>query len=129
MFHLFIKPELIVFAVSFDFTLEKILDVRDLADMMPSNPGVVPEDEVMSFVEADVVAYALDQCGKGHYITSEVSYRVGIGKVERAIRNAKFLQELTGKESHAVVAGNYINESAEVMVKREDIRWYQMNIH
>ena len=129
MFHLFIKPELIVFAVSFDFTPEKILDVRDLADMMRSNPGVVTKDEVMSFVEADVVAYALDQCGKGHYITSEVSYRVGIGEVERAIRNAKFLHELTGKESHAVVAGNYINESAEVMVKREDIRWYQMNIH
>ena len=80
----------------------------------------------MSFIEADLVIHAKDGMGEDHYIAAEVSYTVGSNDVDRAIRNAEFLEKLTDKESHAMVVGNEINGMAGMIIEREGIPWYQL---
>ena len=80
----------------------------------------------MSFIEADLVTHAKDGMGEDHYIAAEVSYTVGSNDVDRAIRNAEFLEKLTDKESHAMVVGNEINGMAGIIIEREGIPWYQL---
>ena len=120
------NPEMIVFAISEDLRREAVLTSQDLIDMLRSKPGVVPQEDKMSFLEADLVVRAKDGSDEDHYITAEVSYTVGSSDVDRTIRNAGFLKELTGKQSHAVVVGNHINGTAAMIVEREGIPWYQL---
>ena len=120
------NPEMIVFAISEDLRCEAVLTSQDLIDMLRSKPGVIPQEDKMSFLEADLVIRAKDGSGEDHYITAEVSYTVGSNDVDRTIRNAGFLRGLTGKQSHAVVVGNYINGTAAMIIEREGIPWYQL---
>ena len=120
------NPEMIVFAISEDLRREAVLTSQDLIDMLRSKPDVVPDEARMSFLEADLVVRAKDGSGEDHYITAEVSNTVGSNDVDRTIRNAGFLRELTGKQSHAVVVGNDINGTAAMIIEREGIPWYQL---
>lgn len=120
------NPDLIVFALSEDLLIEKILTAQDIAAMLRSRPRVVPQDARMSFIEADLIIHAKDLSGEDHYIAVEVSYTVGSSDVDRAIRNAQFLSGLTNKESHAMVVGNDINGTASMIVEREGVVWYQL---
>ena len=120
------NPDLIVFALSEDLLIEKILTAQDIVAMLRSRPGVVPQDARMSFIEADLMIHAKDLAGEDHYIAAEVSYTVGSGDVDRAIRNTEFLRGLTDKDSHAVVVGNDINGTAQMIVEREGVVWYQL---
>ena len=120
------NPEMIVFAISEDLRREAVLTSQDLIDMLRSKPDVVPQEDKMSFLEADLVVRAKDGSDEDHYITAEVSYTVGSNDVDRTIRNAGFLRELTGKQSHAVVVGNEINGTAAMIIEGEGIPWYQL---
>lgn len=120
------NPGLIVFALSEDLLIEKILTAQDIAAMLRSRPGVVPQDARMSFIEADLMIHAKDLAGEDHYIAAEVSYTVGSSDVDRAIRNAEFLSGLTDKEAHAIVVGNDINGTAQMIIEREGVVWYQL---
>ncbi|MCY4654270.1 MAG: hypothetical protein OXC95_14040 [Dehalococcoidia bacterium] len=120
------NPEMIVFAISEDLRREAVITSQDLIDMLRSKPDVVPQEDKMSFLEADLVVRAKDGSGEDHYITAEVSYTVGSSDVDRTVRNAGFLRELTGKQSHAVVVGNEINGTAAMIIEREGIPWYQL---
>ena len=120
------NPGLIVFALSEELLVEKILTAQDIAAMLRSRPGVVPQDARMSFIEADLMIHAKDLAGEDHYIAAEVSYTVGSSDVDRAIRNAEFLSGLTDKEAHAIVVGNDINGTAQMIVEREGVVWYQL---
>lgn len=120
------SPDLLVFALSEDLFIEKVLTAQDIGAMLRAKPGIVPQDARMSFVEADLMIHAKDSEGEDHYIAAEVSYTVGSNDVDRAIRNAEFLGRLTDKESHAVVVGNDINGTASMIVEREGVTWYQL---
>ena len=120
------RPDLIVFALSEDLLIEKILTAQDIGAMIRSRQGVVPQDARMSFVQADLLIHAKDSDGEDHYIAAEVSYTVGSSDVDRAIRNAKFLGELTDKEAHAIVVGSEINGTAAMIIEREGVPWYQL---
>ncbi len=120
------RPDLIVFALSEDMRYQKTLAASDLMDMIRARPGIVPQDAKMSFLEADLAIHAKDSSGEDHYIAAEVSYTVGSRDVDRAIRNADFLRMLTDKQSHAMVVGNDINGTAEMIVEREGVAWYQL---
>ena len=120
------NPEMIVFAISEDLKREAVLTSQDLIDMIRSKPDIIPQEDKMSFLEADLVVRAKDGRGEDHYITAEVSYTVGSNDVDRTIRNAGFLRSLTGKQSHAVVVGNHINGTAAMIIEREGIPWYQL---
>ncbi len=120
------NPGLIVFALSEELLVEKILTAQDIAAMLRSRPGVVPQDARMSFIEADLMIHAKDLAGEDHYIAAEVSYTVGSSDVDRAIRNAELLSRLTDKDSHAIVVGNDINGTAQMIVEREGVVWYQL---
>ncbi len=123
------RPDIIVFALSEDLLIEKVLTAQDLVGMIRSRPDVVPQDDRMSFIEADIVIHAKDSAGKDHYIAAEVSYTVGSSDVDRAIRNSEFLKKLTDEESHAMVIGSDINGTATMIVEREGVHWYQLRRH
>ena len=91
------SPDLIVFTLSEDLLIEKVLTAQDIGAMLRARPGIVPQDARMSFVEADLIIHAKDSDGEDHYIAAEVSYTVGSGDVDRAVRNAEFLGRLTDK--------------------------------
>ncbi len=120
------SPDLIVFALSEDLLIERVLTAQDVGAMLRARPGIVSQDARMSFVEADLLIQVKDGEGEDHYIAAEVSYTVGSNDVDRAIRNAEFLRRLTDKESHAVVVGNDINGTASMIVEREGVTWYQL---
>ena len=120
------SPDLIVFVLSEDLLIEKVLTAQDIGAMLRARPGIVPQEARMSFVEADLLIHVKDGEGEDRYIAAEVSYTVGSNDVDRAIRNAEFLRRLTDKESHAVVVGNDINGMASMIIEREGVTWYQL---
>ena len=120
------KPDVIVFTLSEDLLIEKVMTAQDIGAMLRARPGIVPQDVRMSFVEADLLIHAKDSDGEDHYIAAEVSYTVGSDDVDRVIRNAELLRRLTDKQARAIVVGSDINGTAAMIAEREGVAWYRL---
>ena len=58
-----------------------------------------------SFLDADIIADAIDSQGNECFIAIEASYTVQTRDADRAIRNASYLTRFTGKASYMAVTG------------------------
>ena len=67
--------------------------------------GGVPLGDRKSFLNADIVAEALDAEGNECFIVAEASYTVRRRDVCRVIGNASYLMRFTGKPCYMAVAG------------------------
>ena len=81
-------------------TIIELLNLTDAADTTD-----VAVNELRSFHRADLIVEVTDSDGEVCYVAAEASYTVNGRDTERAIRNAGLLTKLTGRRSHAVVAG------------------------
>ena len=63
-----------------------------------------PVDDVRSFRAADLIMLVRDDKGQPTYIALEASFTVAAKDIERAKRNAEYLQEFTGLPARGVVA-------------------------
>ena len=73
-----------------------------------------------SFLNADIIADALDSQGNECFIAVEVSYTVQAKDTDRAIRNASYLTRFTGKPSYMAVTGVSKLEEVNDIVSEED---------
>lgn len=87
-------------------TLRKldILHIWQAAERDRLIEGISARDR-RSFLNADIIADALDSQGKGCFIAVEVSYTVHVRDTDRVIRNANYLTRFTGKPSYMAVTG------------------------
>jgi len=87
-----------------------------------------PEGDVKSFREADLVLLARDDSGHPSYIAVEASYTVSGRDIQRARRNAEYLQELTGLPAKGVVAGVEIAPGREQNAITDGVHCYHIPV-
>ena len=84
------------------------------------------KSDAESFINADLVMMVNDRNYHPMYIAVEASYTVHPRDVERAVRNADYVQELTGVPACPVVAGVEMMPDAESLATDRQVDWYQI---
>ena len=102
-------------------TIIELLNLTDAADTTD-----VAVNELRSFHRADLIVEVTDSDGEVCYVAAEASYTVNGRDTERAIRNAGLLTKLTGRRSHAVVAGCRRDDRIRDRVESGAVYWYQL---
>ncbi len=82
--------------------------------------------EAESFGNADMIANVLDSEGKPSYLALEASYTVADNDVGRAIRNAAYLNTLTGLGAYAAVAGVNVLPEVQAKIDAGKVRFYRI---
>lgn len=101
---------------------------REIAELLELSAIAVTDREVLrriaeqlqlpyntrrSFTRADLVFQAQDRHGIVHWYAAEISWTIAPRDLERARRNAQFLQEATGMPAQAVVCGYRYEENMD----------------
>lgn len=120
------KPELV--AESLGYYYERMLSPSELIDMTRELPEVISSPgERESFLNADLVLKVKDKDEKlTNYLAVEISYTGQQRDVDRAIRNARFLQRFTGRPAHAAIASVEIDETTRAEVDRGYVFWHRI---
>ena len=104
-------------------TIIELLNLTDGADTTD-----VAVNELRSFHRADLIVEVTDSDGEVCYVAAEASYTVNGRDTERAIRNAGLLTKLTGRRSHAVVAGCRRDDRIRDRIESGAVYWYQLTL-
>ena len=100
-------------------------DLWDLTDSIHASD--VPSNELESFRRADLIMEATDEAGESSYIAVEISFTVNGRDTDRAIRNAAFLTQWTGRPARAVVAGFRRDDRIQSRIESGDVSWHQLD--
>ena len=84
------------------------------------------KSDAESFINADLVMMVNDRSYHPMYMAVEASYTVHSKDVERAVRNADYVQKLTGVPARPVVAGVEMMPDAESLATDRQVDWYQI---
>ncbi len=84
----------------------------------------IPANELRSFREADLVIRAENESGV-EYIAVEASYTADSRDTGRALRNARFLMEFTGRPAQAAVASVRKDNEIEDLISSGSVYWYE----
>ena len=87
----------------------------------------IPTNELRSFRRADLMIEATDQDGKKCYIAVEISFTVNGRDTTRALRNARFLTQFTGRRSYAAVAGLRRDDRIHGLIESGEVFWYALD--
>ena len=100
---------------------------RTEIEAIPNNGPHLDLAQLMSFRNADLIMEVRGQDPRMViYIAVEVSYTVAKYDADRAIRNARFLKDLTNREAHAAIAGVAILTDARRQVDDGEVSWYEI---
>ena len=103
----------------------RTLTEADLFRMAQKDPDVVPNDQLNSFKQADlVIESTLD--GEAQYVAAEISFTGTAGDAERAIRNANFLTQLTGCAATPAVASVEKNAALDSRIESGSLHWHHI---
>ena len=101
----------------------RTLTEADLFRMAQKDPDVVPNDQLNSFKQADlVIETTLD--GETQYAVVEISYTGTAGDAERAIRNANFLTQFTGCPATPAVASVRKTATLDSRIESGGLHWH-----
>ena len=115
-------------ALSLGLRRVRDLGVEDLYDLLvAADTSDLARGEMESFRRADLVMEARDADGETVYIAVEVSFTANGRDTNRAIRNAQWLSDFTGKDSRAVVAGVRRDNRLEESIAAGEVIWYQLD--
>lgn len=93
------------------FDLESVLSRREIRAMIrASDTSDISRDDLRSFASADLIMLVTDADGEDCYIAVEASYTVHWRDVDRAIRNAEYIERFTQRPAYPLVAGVALNE-------------------
>ena len=87
----------------------------------------VARNEFESFRLADILIEAADADGETRYIAVEVSFTVDERDTGRAMRNAEYLAELTGKPVRAAVVGANVDDRVRALVESGEVYWHRFS--
>ena len=77
-----------------------------------------------SFRNADMIIEAADELGETVYIAAEVSFTVDERDTGRAIRNARYLTRVTGKQARAAVIGSALDDRVRALIESGEVYWH-----
>ena len=114
-----------------DLGCEKIrtLSIGDLIRMARAadTSGILAND-LRSFRLADLIMEAIRmETGETCYIAVEISFTVNGRDTSRAMRNAGFLRDFTGKDAFAVVAGVRKDDRVDADIAANRVMWYELD--
>lgn len=84
-----------------DLTIVDDQPLRQFADRLGLDP-----DTRRSFTRADLVFHAKDAAEATAWCAAEISWTVALRDLDRARRNADFIQQATGQKAYSVVCGH-----------------------
>ena len=102
-------------------------DVRALVGAADTSD--IPCNELASFRLADFIVEAEDPEGETCYVAVEVSFTVNGRDTARAVRNASFLERITGRRSRAAVTGERMDDRIRGRVEAGEVFWHQLDRH
>ena len=88
------------------FRFVRILERSDIRRLV--NGQGLPDassDDLKSFRRADLIIEVTDSQGEVAYIAAEISFTADERDTSRAIRNAEYMNRLTGKQARAAIVG------------------------
>ena len=87
----------------------------------------IPTNELKSYHRADLIMEATDSEDDLCYIAVEISFTANGRDTHRAIRNAKFLTQFTGRRSYPAVAGLRRDDRIQDLIESGTVFWYQLD--
>ncbi len=105
-----------------NLTKGDLYNFTDAADTSALTSG-----ELFSFHRADLIIEANDAQGETCYIAVEISFTANGRDTDRAIRNARFLEEITGGRSHAVVSGLRLDNRIQPRIDAGEVFWHELD--
>ena len=105
-----------------DLTQGDLYNFTDAADTSALTSG-----ELFSFHRADLIIEANDTPGETCYIAVEISFTANGRDTDRAIRNARFLEEITGRPSYSVVAGLRLDNRIQPRIDAGEVFWHELD--
>ena len=120
------QPELV--AERLGFYYERVMSAGELVDMTREQPEVISTDnERESFLNADLVLKVKDKVNSlTNYVAVEVSYTGQERDAERALRNAGFLNQFTGRPAYAAVASVKNDEAVQSQIDKKGLLWHSI---
>ncbi len=115
-------------ADSMGFDLVRTMSQREIISLARSqNAQEIPKNELQSFLRADLIMEVVNGSEEVCYIAVEISFTVDERDTHRAIRNAKFLTQFTGKPAYAAVAGLDRDDRIQSRIEAGDVFWHQLD--
>ncbi len=115
-------------ADSMGFDLVRTMSQREIISLARSqNAQEIPKNELQSFVRADLIMEVVNGSEEVCYIAVEISFTADERDTHRAIRNAKFLTQFTGKPAYAAVAGLDRDNRIQSSIEARDVFWHQLD--
>lgn len=115
-------------ADSMGFDLVRTMSQREIISLARSqNAKEIPKNELQSFVRADLIMEVVNGSEEVCYIAVEISFTADERDTHRAIRNAKFLTQFTGKPAYAAVAGLDKDNRIQSSIEAGDVFWHQLD--
>lgn len=106
----------------------KNLTPTDLWALTDPPPTDIPTNELRSFRRADLIMEATDpNSGEPCYIAVEISFTANGRDTTRALRNAAFLTQFTGRRSYPAVAGLRCDSRIQDLIESGEVFWYQLD--
>ena len=110
------------------FRWVKDLTPADLWALTDRAPADIPANELNSFRRADLIVEATDlDSGESCYIAVEISFTANGRDTTRALRNAAFLTQLTGRRSYSAIASLRRDHRIEDLIESGEVFWYQLD--
>ena len=106
----------------------RILPRDELRAMMRrTDIAAIPRSQRHSFIEADAIIEAVNDAGETHYVALEASFTADERDTSRAIRNAGYLTQFTGRPAHAVIAALRIDNRIAGDITAGAVRWCRLD--
>ena len=106
----------------------KDLTPVDLWALTDRAPADTPANELNSFRRADLIVEAKNlDSGEPCYIAVEISFTANGRDTTRALRNAAFLTQFTGRRSYPAIASLRRDHRIEALIESGEVFWYQLD--
>ena len=107
-----------------DLDWHRTLHQRELARI--ARTLQLSRNERISFIQADLIIVATDNSGTEQYLAVEVSFTADRRDTDRALRNARFLQQGTGLPAIPAIASVHNDRAAQSLVDSGTVRWIEL---
>ena len=101
-------------------------EIREIARSL-RNDGTISRSDYESFRVADGVIEVEDADGELLYIALEASFSVNGRDTRRAIRNAGFMTQATGRPARAAVSGISRDDRVQEVLDSGEVYWHQLD--
>ena len=115
------RAEIVAMELGFEYLRQ--VTPAELYRWSKAVPAGTEPNALRSFQRADLVIEALDGA-ELVYLAVEISYTVDNSDVNRALRNAALLQQITNHRAQAVVAGAATRPSVREAIAHGRVRWF-----